>query len=87
MADEGAIASITTIRATTVTNIMMRLIMRSLLPVKVEARGSPAALRNGLSVKGCKAWRNFREHLTREVRRTPLLGTWVNNVVCCAEGS
>ena len=50
IAEEAAIASITTIMATTVNNTMMRLIMRYPLPVKGEARGSPAVLRNRVSM-------------------------------------
>ena len=41
---------IAAIMATTVNNTMMRLIMRYPLPVKGEARGSPAVLRNRVSM-------------------------------------
>jgi hypothetical protein len=84
-------AIIATIMATTVSNSRMRLIMR--YPLSVKARlVNAAVLRNRVIMMRYKTWRNFREFgnfrefATGEVRRIPLLGTWVNSVEYSALG-
>src|SRR5215211_2936399 len=49
------------------------------LPPSHRGRGDqPRQLANEPSVKGCKRRRNFRESPKGDVRRIPILGTWVN---------